>query len=93
MTVPAVRDALSAPAIPRPRSAEPRAAESRTAVYATVAPPELPVAPSPAPGTPAAHYPWPEPWGSFRGARPRTEYWDVATASWRSRGPLPRPRD
>jgi hypothetical protein len=78
MTVPQVRDALSAPSIPRPRSAEP----------APVAPPELPVAPSPAPALPAARYPWPEPWGSFRGARPRTEYWDVETASWHSRGPL-----
>jgi hypothetical protein len=76
MTVPQVRDALSAPSIPRPRSAEP----------APVAPPELPVAPAPA--LPAARYPWPEPWGSFRGARPRTEYWDVETASWHSRGPL-----
>ena len=33
------------------------------------------------------HYPWPEPWHFSRGARPRTEFWDVATASWRSRGP------
>jgi hypothetical protein len=38
-----------------------------------------------------ARYPWPEPWRSTRGSRPRTEYWDVATASWRSRDPLPRP--
>jgi hypothetical protein len=81
MTVPEVRDALAAPAIPRPRSAE----------RAPVAPPELPVAPVPT--LPAARYPWPEPWGSFRGARPRTEFWDVRTASWHSRGPLPRPGD
>jgi len=33
-------------------------------------------------------FPWPEPWGSSRAAHPRTEYWDVATASWRSRGPV-----
>jgi hypothetical protein len=45
--------------------------------------PELPELPEP-------RYPWPEPWGSFRGARPRSEYWDVATASWHSRGPYPR---
>jgi hypothetical protein len=82
MTVPEVRDALSAPAIPRPRSAEP--------APAPVAPSEIPVAP-PVPTLPAARYPWPEPWGSFRGARPRTEFWDVETASWHSRGPLPRP--
>jgi hypothetical protein len=36
---------------------------------------------------PAATYPWPEPWRSARGSRPRSEYWDVATASWHSRGP------
>jgi hypothetical protein len=74
MTVPQVRDALAAPAIPRPRSAE-----------------RAPLAQ--APTLPAARYPWPEPWGSFRGARPRTEYWDVHSASWHSRGPLPRPGD
>jgi hypothetical protein len=32
-----------------------------------------------------------DPWRSAPAARPRTEYWDVETASWRSRGPLPRP--
>lgn len=42
------------------------------------------------PKLPEARYPWPEPWGSYRGARPRSEYWDVATASWRSRGPYPK---
>jgi hypothetical protein len=31
----------------------------------------------------------PDPWRSAGGARPLTEYWDVETASWRSRGPLP----
>ena len=41
------------------------------------------------PQLPEPRYPWPEPWGSFRGARPRSEYWDVATASWHSRGPYP----
>ena len=40
----------------------------------------------------AGEFPWPEPWHFSRGARPRTEYWDVATASWRSRGPVPAPR-
>ena len=43
-----------------------------------------------APELPEPRYPWPEPWGSYRGARPRSEYWDVATASWHSRGPSPR---
>jgi hypothetical protein len=37
--------------------------------------------------TPPAQFPWPEPWRFSAGARPRTEYWDVATASWHSRGP------
>ena len=76
MTVPEVRDALSAPAIPRPRTAE----------RVPVVPAEPPAAEA-APTLPAARYPWPEPWGSYAGARPRTEFWDVATASWHSRGP------
>jgi hypothetical protein len=42
------------------------------------------------PQLPEPRYPWPEPWGSARGARPRSEYWDVATASWHSRGPNPK---
>jgi hypothetical protein len=41
------------------------------------------------PQLPEPRHPWPEPWGSYRGARPRSEYWDVATASWCSRGPYP----
>jgi hypothetical protein len=43
----------------------------------------------PQPDLPKPRYPWVEPWGSYRGARPRSEYWDVASASWRSRGPYP----
>ncbi len=42
------------------------------------------------PQLPDPRYPWPEPWGSYRGARPRSEFWDVATASWRSSGPYPK---
>ena len=78
MTVPEVRSPVSTPSIPRPRSGEPSTVEPR---------PVTAVPSDPAPQLPAARYPWPEPWGSFRGARPRTEYWDVATASWHSRGP------
>ena len=37
---------------------------------------------------PAARSPWPEPWRSYRGARSRTEFWDEATATWLSRGPV-----
>ncbi|HEV7213110.1 MAG TPA: hypothetical protein VGN47_15470 [Blastococcus sp.] len=39
---------------------------------------------------PVARYPWPEPWRHWGGARPRSEFWDVATASWHSSGPYPR---
>jgi len=37
----------------------------------------------------SGEFPWPEPWRRSRGARPRSEFWDVRTASWRSRGPVP----
>jgi hypothetical protein len=50
-----------------------------------------PSAPRPRSDT-AGEFPWPEPWRSSRGARPRSEYWDVETAGWHSRGPIPRPR-
>lgn len=62
----------------------PRPAEDDTVVL-------VPVEQEPAqPDLPEPRYPWVEPWGSYRGARPRSEYWDVATASWRSRGPYPK---
>ena len=70
-------------AVRRSTIPSPRPAEDDT-VLEPVEPVE-PVEPQP----PAPRYPWPEPWGSARGARPRSEYWDVATASWRSRGPYP----
>jgi hypothetical protein len=41
---------------------------------------------------PLGEFPWPEPWHSSRGAQPRSEYWDVATAGWHSRGPVVPPR-
>ena len=63
----------------------PRPAEDDTVVLEPVdSQPE-----SEQPALPAPKYPWPEPWGSYRGARPRSEFWDVATASWHSRGPYP----
>jgi hypothetical protein len=37
----------------------------------------------------AATSPWPEPWGRAPFDRSGTEYWDLATATWRSRGPVP----
>ena len=74
MTVSARRTATSTPPIPRPRDPEPHLSP---VVEATTDCPALP----------PARYPWPEPWRSAVGARPRTEYWDVTTASWHSRGP------
>ena len=80
MTASLTGPATTAPAIPRPRTEEPEL------------PPVAEVVTDAVPQLPAAQYPWPEPWRSARGARPRTEFWDVATASWHSRGPSPRPR-
>jgi hypothetical protein len=77
MTTSETRTTRSAPPIPRPREAEVDAVETDV----------VEPGPAPQPEHPAATYPWPEPWRSARGARPRSEYWDVATASWHSRGP------
>ena len=74
MTASEIRTPVTAPPIPRQRDAEP----------------DLPsIATHPVPELPAAHYPWPEPWRSARGARPRTEFWHAESGSWRSRGPGP----
>jgi len=70
-------------AIPRPREAE----QARVPAPAT-----QPAVAESTPATPVAAYPWPEPWRYSRGARPRSEFWDVATASWRSSGPHPEQR-
>ena len=78
MTVSATRTATSVPSIPHPRDAEPDLPQGAE------------VATAPVPELPPAQFPWPEPWRSSSVARPRTEYWDVTTASWHSRGPLPR---
>lgn len=48
--------------------------------------------PAPKPILPVGEFPWPEPWHFSRAARPRSEFWDVTTASWHSRGPYPEPR-
>jgi LmbE family N-acetylglucosaminyl deacetylase len=66
-------------AISSPPIPRPRAAERDAA--GTTGP--VPVRPE---------FPWPEPWRSAPGAHPRTEYWDVTTAGWHSRGPR-RPGD
>jgi hypothetical protein len=48
----------------------------------------------PAPRTPATArpLPWLEPGQFPRGARPRSQYWDVGTARWVRRTPVPDPR-
>jgi hypothetical protein len=73
MTVLTSSPTTTTPPIPRPREAEPDLPH----VAETATTPELP----------PAQVPWREPWRFSAGARPRTEHWDVATASWHSRGP------
>jgi hypothetical protein len=68
MTENDVRDPIGTAPLPRPR----------TAGDDTLAPVEA----EPRDGGPGS--PWPEQWHVSRAARPRTEYWDVATAGWRS---------
>jgi hypothetical protein len=80
MTVPEARTAITAPPIPRPRDAEPELQ------------PVAGTATRPVPELPAAHYPWPEPWRSGRGARPRSEFWHAESGIWHSRGPVAPPR-
>lgn len=36
--------------------------------------------------------PWREPGQFAPGTRPRSQYWDVATARWVTRSPVPSPR-
>jgi len=78
MTATEVRDTTSTAALPVPR-----AAADDTITHDSA--PDVRVEAT----AEAPHFPWPEPWHFSRGARPRTEFWDVATASWRSRGPGP----
>jgi hypothetical protein len=78
MTVHDTRRALRTPEIPRPRAPQDDTVEP--------APAAEPAA-EPTPST-VGEFPWPEPWHYSPGARPRSEYWDVATAGWHSRGPV-----
>jgi hypothetical protein len=81
MTENDVRDTIVTTPLPRPR----------TAADDTVAPVEVAAGGDEPrrdePRRPEPSFPWPEPWHFSRAARPRTEYWDVETAGWRSRGP------
>ncbi len=84
MTASEARTAITAPPIPRQRDAEPDllpAGDIGTDIGS-----------QPVPELPPAHYPWPEPWRSARGARPRSEFWHAESSSWRSRGPVFAPR-
>ena len=76
MTVDDARTSLPTQALPRPRAPQDDAV--------------APVVSSS--GAPVGEFPWPEPWHHSRGARPRSEYWDAATARWHSRGPIVPPR-
>jgi hypothetical protein len=80
MTVHDTRETVAVPTIPAPRQSEPEIVPTAVAV---------PEQTAPVPAQPAGEYPWPEPWHHARGARPRSEFWDVATASWHSRGAYP----
>jgi hypothetical protein len=42
----------------------------------------VPPPPTPTPPSMSQPWPWPEPWRAEPGARPHTEYWDVARACW-----------
>ena len=76
MTVDDPRTTLPTQAVPRPRAPQDDAVETD----------------EPTSGAPVGEFPWPEPWHYSRGARPRSEYWDAATARWHSRGPIVPPR-
>jgi hypothetical protein len=82
MTLPLITAPSTATsAIPRPRSPQPDVTEAPTS--GTRPDQAQPAVPEPR----AGEYPWPEPWRYSRAARPRSEFWDVETASWHSRGP------
>ena len=83
-----MRDHDAHPARSRQPVPRPRTAGTDDTVEA---PPADEASGTEAPTRPPTQLPSPEPWRSAPGVRPRTEYWDVATASWRSRGPRPRP--
>ena len=72
---------IATSAIPRPRSPQPDVTTEAPAPRTEPAP----ALPEPRTG----EVPWPEPWRHSRAARPRSEFWDVETASWHSRGPYP----
>ena len=76
MTIDDPRTTLPTEALPRPRAPQDDAVDAEESSS----------------GAPVGEFPWPEPWHYSRGARPRSEYWDAASASWHSRGPIIAPR-
>jgi hypothetical protein len=76
MTIDDPRTTLPTQALPRPRAPQDDAVEPEEGSS----------------GAPVGEFPWPEPWHYSRGARPRSEYWDAASAGWHSRGPIIAPR-
>ena len=83
-----VRDTISIAPLPTPRAPGDDALVPEAPAEVLEAPVEMPEQAAAAPRSAPARFPWPEPWGYNRAARPRTEFWDVASASWRSRGPV-----
>ena len=79
MTVSPMRPPTSPP-IPRQRAAGAELPSGDEAAAEDVRPPA------------AERPPRLEPGRTADATRPRTEYWDVATATWRSSHPAPRPR-
>ena len=80
MTLHDTRQTVAGPTIPAPRQPEPEIVPTMVA---------LPEHTAPVPPQADRAYPWPEPWHFSLAARPRSEFWDVSTASWHSRGPYP----
>jgi hypothetical protein len=80
MTVHDTRATVASPTIPGPRQPEPESIPTMVVASEHTAPTQAPA---------VGEFPWPEPWHYSRGARPRSEFWDVETASWHSRGPYP----
>jgi hypothetical protein len=81
MTIDHPRTTLPTQAVPRPRAPQDDALENQE-----------PTPEERTSGAPVGEFPWPEPWHYSRAARPRSEYWDVASAGWHSRGPVVPPR-
>jgi hypothetical protein len=88
MTESPIRESIGTAPLPRPRTALDDSVAAHDTIAVEVAEAAQDTA---APQPEAAHFPWPEPWHFSRGARPRSEFWDVRTASWRSRGPRTTP--